>query len=317
MPNTCGRSIMQTSKIIVIAGPTASGKSGLALDLAIKLNGIVINADSMQVYKDIPILAATPTKEDTASAPHKLYSIYDASYHGNVVEWLDLCKKEIDTCLQNNITPIVVGGTGLYIESLTNGVTPIPETPAHIRTLVDELLSKNGLDYLYNELKKVDIKTALRLSPNDTTRIKRALEVYTHTNKPLSYWHTLDLKQIYPSQSFTKIYLKPERSALDNNAYKRFDIMIKQGAIEEVEKLLEKNLPDNLPCMRALGVQELKSYLQGQNSLEEAINLAKLHTRQYAKRQQTWFNNRLNPNIILEDCYQNNKNFVEDIINTL
>ena len=308
---------MQTSKIVVIAGPTASGKSGLALDLALKTNGVVINADSMQVYKDIPILAATPSKEDTSLIPHKLYSIYDASYHGNVVEWLDLCKKEIDICLNKNITPIVVGGTGLYIESLTNGVTPIPETPSEIRSYYEELLSQKGLDYLYEELKKVDSITASRLSPNDTTRIKRALEVYAHTQTPLSHWHTLPLKQIYPNEIFTKVYLKPNRNALDENAYTRFDIMIKQGAINEVEKLLEKKLPDNLPCMRALGVQELKSYILNETTLEEAINLAKLHTRQYAKRQQTWFNNRLSPDFILNDCYKNNNFFVDDIIKSL
>ena len=124
---------MQTSKIIVIAGPTASGKSGLALDLALQLNGIIINADSMQVYKDIPILAATPCIEEQQKAPHKLYSIYDASYHGNVVEWLELAKQEIDNALSQNLTPIVVGGTGLYLESLTKGVTPIPETSQKTR----------------------------------------------------------------------------------------------------------------------------------------------------------------------------------------
>ena len=317
MPNISGRSIMQTSKIITIAGPTASGKSSLALDLAIKLNGVVINADSMQVYKDIPILAATPSIEDTNLAPHKLYSIYDGSYHGNVVEWLDLCKKEIDTCLQNNITPIIVGGTGLYIESLTQGVTPIPETPKEIRSQIQDLLTKNGLNFLYEELKKIDPTTASRLSPNDSTRIKRALEVYTHTNQTLSYWHTQPLKEVYPKEMFTKVYLKPNRTALDENAYIRFDIMIAQGAIKEVEKLLEKNIPDNMPCMRALGVQELKSYILGHTSKEEAIDLAKLHTRQYAKRQQTWFNNRFTPNFILNDCYKNNNFFVDDIINSL
>jgi tRNA dimethylallyltransferase len=308
---------MQTSKIIVIAGPTASGKSGLALDLALKLNSVIINADSMQVYKDIPILAATPSKEDTSIVPHKLYSIYDASYHGNVVEWLELCKKEIDKCLNNNQIPIIVGGTGLYLESLTKGVTPIPETPTEIRKHCENIISQKGLDYLYEELKKVDPLTASRLSPSDTTRIKRAIEVYTHTKTPLSHWHTLPLRQIYKEELFTKIYLKPNRNDLDENAYKRFDIMINQGAIQEVEHLLEKKLSDNLPCMRALGVQELKSYILGQNSLEDAIKQAKLHTRQYAKRQQTWFNNRFTPNFILNECYKNNNFFVEDIIKSL
>lgn len=317
MQNTCGRSNMQTSKIIVIAGPTASGKSGLALDLAKELNGVVINADSMQVYKDIPILAASPSLSDIKIAPHKLYGIYDASYRGNVVEWIELCKKEIDIARNNNQTPIIVGGTGLYIESLTKGTTPIPETSPDIRKKVNEMIENNGLEYLHQQLQTFDEETYNRLSPNDTTRIKRAWEIYLDTGKNLTYWHNLPLKKIYKEDEFTLVYIKPPRDALDVRSRIRFDIMMNKGALDEVKKLLEKKLEDELPCMRALGVQELKSYLTGQCLLPEAIELAKLHTRQYAKRQTTWFNNRYIPNHCLKACYDNDKFFVDDIKNSL
>ena len=304
---------MQTSKIIVIAGPTASGKSGLALNLAETTNGVVINADSMQVYKDIPILAASPSKSDLKRAPHELYGIYDASYRGNVVEWLNLCKDKITNARNNNKTPIIVGGTGLYIESLTKGVTPIPETKDKIRKQVDEMLKNDGLESLYEYLKQIDNETYNRLSPNDTTRIKRAVEIYLDTSKPLSYWHNLPLKQIYDTKEFVLVYLKPPRDALDIRSRIRFDIMMEQGALDEVKALLTKKLPDELPSMRALGVQELKLYLENKCLLNEAIELAKLHTRQYAKRQATWFNNRFSPDFCLKACYDNDKFFVDDI----
>jgi tRNA dimethylallyltransferase len=304
---------MQTSKIVVIAGPTASGKSELALNIAEQTDGVVINADSMQVYKDIPILAATPSKEDLARAPHKLYGIYEASYKGNVVDWLKLCEQEITNARNSNKTPVIVGGTGLYIESLTKGVTPIPETKEDVRKQVDEMLKTKGLETLYEYLRQIDIDAYNRLSPNDTTRIKRAIEIYLDTSQNLTYWHSLPLKKLYNENEFTLVYIKPSREELDMRSRLRFDIMMQKGALDEVKTLLAKNLPDDLPCMRALGVQDLKLYLENICSLEEAIELAKLHTRQYAKRQTTWFNNRYKEDFCLKACYNNDKIFVEDI----
>lgn len=304
---------MQTAKIIVIAGPTASGKSALALSVAEELDGVIINADSMQVYKDIPILAAAPTKEDIARAPHKLYGIYDASYRGNVVEWLSLCKQEIDLARVQNKTPIVVGGTGLYIESLVKGVTPIPETPIEIRQKVDTMLQNDGLERLYAELQKVDQATAQRLSENDTTRIRRAMEIYLHTGKNITYWHTIPLKNIYAPEEFVLTYINVPRTILDIRGRIRFDAMLKKGALEEARILVNRNLPDSLPAMRALGVQELKAYLKGKCLLTEAVENAKLHTRQYAKRQCTWFNNRYKPDICFNLEKDEEKNIVDDI----
>ena len=305
---------MQTAeKIIIVAGPTASGKSSLALTLAKDLNGVVINADSMQVYRDIPILAATPSKEDMQQVPHKLYGIYDASVRGNMVDWFNLAKEEINKARANQQTPIIVGGTGMYIETLEKGTTPIPETPKEIREEIAEYVKENGLNALYLELSEVDKETAARLSPNDTTRIRRAMEVYKHTKKTMSYWQKQPLKKTFSKKELVRIYINPPRDMLDANARTRFDIMLQQGAIEEVRALMNRHLSDSLPAMRALGVQELKSYLTGKTSLEEAVELAKLHTRQYAKRQSTWFNNRYTSDFCYNNCYKEDKNFVDDI----
>lgn len=304
---------MSSPKIIIIAGPTASGKSGLALDLAEALNGVVINADSMQVYQDIPILAAAPSAEDIARAPHKLYGIYDAAVRGNMVEWLNKAKEEIDLARNKDKTPIVVGGTGMYIETLEKGTTPIPETEQSIRDKVANMLKEKGLGFLYEELKKVDEQTALRLSENDTTRIRRALEIWLSTGKNMSYWQTVPLKAYYQAQDFVRIYINPKRETLDARGRIRFDMMMKNGALEEVRKLVARHLDDSLPAMRALGVQELKAFINGQCLLNEAIENAKLHTRQYAKRQSTWFNNRFEPDFLYPACYDENKNFVDDI----
>ncbi len=308
---------MQTSKIIVIAGPTASGKSNLALTLAEETDGVVINADSMQVYKEIPILAAAPTTEDTLRAPHKLYGIYNASYRGNVVEWLNLCQAEIAHAQKKHKTPVVVGGTGMYIEALTKGVTPIPETPEHIRQQVTALLAADGLSALYKKLAEIDPATAARLSENDTTRIRRAWEIWLHTGKNLSYWHSFPLINSFAPENFVAIYINPPRKALDIRCRIRFDTMMKNGALNEAQALIKQNLSDSLPAMKALGVQELKTYIKGECLLGEAIENAKLHTRQYAKRQSTWFNNRFNADFQFKACYDEDKNFVDDIKNAL
>ena len=290
--------------LVILAGPTAVGKTDLSIQLAKRIGGAIISADSMQVYRDIPILAAAPSASDCSRVPHRLYGIYDASVHGNVVDWLELCKAEIATARARNKTPVIVGGTGMYIEALTEGVTPIPETPGAIRSQIALLQKEQGLAAVYDLVAKNDPETAARLSPNDATRLRRAAEIWLHTGKPLSYWHTVPLIKNFAPQDFFRIYIKPPRDILDARARIRFDLMMQQGALKEVQELAARNLPDSLPAMRALGVQELKAFLNGQTSLEEAVELAKLHTRQYAKRQSTWFNNRFSPDLVFPGCFK-------------
>lgn len=307
--------------VIVIAGPTASGKSGLALALAEHLNGIIINADSMQIYKHIPILSAMPTPEERAHIPHKLYGIYDENIRGNVVDWLNLCEKEITGAASSRKLPIVTGGTGMYLEALTEGTTPIPETPDEIRKQVNKIYRTEGLTAIEKLVRQYDPETAVRLNPNDTTRLLRAAEIWLHTGKSLSYWHSLPLIRRIPEDSFFRICIKPPRDMLNRRIRKRFDIMMQQGALTEAERLIKRNLSDSLPAMRALGVQELKAFLQKKYTLEEAVELAKIHSRQYAKRQMTWFNNRFSPDITLNHCFNTDetesKNFIDEIVDNL
>ncbi len=305
---------MQKKKIIVIAGPTASGKSQLAIDAALAVNGVVVNADSMQVYKDMPVISACPTPADKALVSHRLYEIWDASKNGSVVEWLSLAAGEIEKICQEGKIPIVVGGTGLYLDNLINGTTPVPETKPEIRKKVEQLLEKNGVNALYEKLKQTDPETAIRLSPNDKTRIRRAWEVFLDTGKKLSEWHKLPMVKKFSDAVFFVVKLIPEKEELDERCARRFDRMMASGAREEAENLFRRGLKKTLPAMRALGVPELISQIEGEISPDEAVRLGKLHTRQYAKRQKTWFKHKLKADFELNQCYNGQKEVVEKII---
>ena len=303
-----------THPVVVIGGPTASGKSGLALDLAEALDGIVINADSMQVYQDTPIISAVPTCEDKQRVPHYLYEIYTADVRGSVVDWLELATQEIQQAWKTHKLPIVVGGTGLYLDNLINGTTPIPETAEKVRQQVADLLDRKGVAFLHDELAKVDAPTAQRLSPHDTTRVRRAFEVWLDTGCPLSLWHQKKMLKKLPEAEFVVIKILPDKKELDERCYLRWDKMMAAGAYHEAECLAEKNLDDSLPAMKALGVPELIHLVHGQINEEEASDLAKLHTRQYAKRQITWFKHKLNADIVLNRCYRGSPQEKESII---
>ncbi|MFV0625813.1 MAG: tRNA (adenosine(37)-N6)-dimethylallyltransferase MiaA [Alphaproteobacteria bacterium] len=300
---------MQENLVIIIGGSTASGKSALAFDLAKELDGIIINADSMQVYKDTPILSANPTVEEKTQIPHKLYEIYEADKHGNVSEWLKLATEEIKLAWQSKKTPILVGGTGMYFHSLINGMSPIPETKKEIKNKTEQLLNEIGSKELHKKLNEIDSKTAERLSPNDSTRVKRAYEVWLDTGKSISDWHEEENIKIIPEAEFFTIKIIPSAEEVDERCYNRFEKMIELGALEEVKKLKEKKLSQNLPAMKAIGIPELSDYLDGKISLEEAINLGKLRTRQYAKRQRTWFAHKFDAKLTI-DNYYNNNNFI-------
>lgn len=304
----------QKFPVVIIAGPTASGKSGLALDLAEALDGVVINADSMQVYRDTPVISAVPSAADKARVPHKLYEIYSAETNGSVVDWLALAVKEIRTAWQNGKLPVVVGGTGLYLDNLINGTTPIPETSEKVRTEVKTLLETCGVQELHSRLAEHDASTAEKLSPNDTTRVRRAYEVWLETGVPLSVWHQKPMVKKLPEAQFVVIKIIPDRKELDKRCYCRWEQMMAAGALREAVDLGAQGLDKKLPAMKALGVPELLDFAEGLCSLEEASALAKLHTRQYAKRQMTWFKNKLAADIVLDSCYKGGEEEKENII---
>ena len=300
--------------VIVIGGPTASGKSQLAIDLALALNGVILNADSMQIYQGTPILSAVPNLQDKQIVEHRLYELFPNNFRGSVINWLDQVVPEIKSLWQENKVPIVVGGTGLYLDNLINGTTPVPETSekAHQKTM--KLLAEIGVNALYNKLKEVDVVTAQRLSPNDTTRVRRAYEVWLDTQTPLSAWHQKPMIKKLPEARFFVIRILPSQKELDERCYFRFDKMMEKGALAEIENLAKYETDNSLPAMKALGVPELLAYVKGKTTLQEAVSLAKLHTRQYAKRQLTWFKSKLKADFDICHCYQTDENLIKNII---
>ena len=285
--------VIDKNTVVVVAGPTASGKSGLALDLAQQYNGVIINADASQVYKDIPIISAAPSAEDKQKVEHLLYEVFDARQNGSVTDWLKLAVEAIKNVWNRGMVPIVVGGTGFYIESLVKGVSPIPETSQKIKQDVADMLKNNGLATVYACLQKLDPVGAERVNPNDTTRVRRALEIFLDTGKSIDYWFQVPMVKMLPEAKFRMIVLLPQLKKLEEKCSLRFDEMMKNGALDEVKKLKEKKLDKNLPVMKAIGVPELMSFLDKKMSKKDAADLAKLRTRQYAKRQLTWFRNRM------------------------
>ncbi len=309
---------MQKNPVLVIAGPTASGKSALAAEVAYALNGVVLNCDSMQIYKDIPIIAAAPTEAEKKLVEHRLFEIYDCDKRGNVVDWLNLCVAEIRKLWAENRLPVVVGGTGFYAEALLKGVTPIPETPAEIRKQLQEHLSEVGLAALYAKLQQKDAEIAAKLNPNDKTRIIRALEVIAATGIKVSEWYKKPLIQKLPEAHFVTVKIMPSLEVIAERCCLRLDKMVNElGVLNEIKRLQTLGIADDMPAMKALGVPELSLYIKGQLPLEEALNLAKLHTRQYAKRQRTWLKNKMPADIIFENVYEGQKDYLQQIFNVI
>lgn len=304
---------MNKIKVIVIGGPTASGKSRLAIDLAKEINGEIINADSMQVYGDTPVLSAIPSKEEQDGIVHHLFSIYESDIRGNVVDWLEECCKKIRLIAKKGKIPIVVGGSGMYLQQLVEGTTPIPPVPEQIRAKIAKELKDSSLVQMYQKLQEVDAESARKISRNDKTRIIRALEIFEGTGKKASDWYKIPMKKMLPEGDFLVIKLLPQLSELEKNCAARFEKMMQNGALQEVQNLLKKNVAQDMPAAKALGVPELTDYLLHKISLEEAVKLAVLHTRQYAKRQLTWFRNKMNAHISLGCCYRGEKNVVDEV----
>jgi tRNA dimethylallyltransferase len=281
------------NRAVLIAGPTASGKSALALQLAGKIGGTVINADSMQVYRDLRVITARPSAEEEASVPHRLYGHVDAAMNYSTGQWLRDLAVVLDEVKAAGRVPILVGGTGLYFKALTGGLAAVPTTPGDIRAQVRGRLASEGVEKLYTELLERDPTTAQRLMPKDRARICRALEVLTATGRSLSDWHKEGMPPLLDSNKTAKVFLTCERKQLVARIETRFAAMLKAGALEEVRALSERKLDPLLPAMKAHGVPWLIRHLNGKISLAAAADGAIMDTRRYAKRQLTWFRNQM------------------------
>jgi tRNA dimethylallyltransferase len=277
---------------ILIAGPTASGKSALALALAEKLNGVVINADSMQVYRDLRIITARPTAGEEASVPHRLYGHVDAAENYSVGRWLVDAKGALGEAEGQARLPIFVGGTGLYFKALTQGLSAVPPTPAEVRAAVRARLAAEGAQALHAELSRRDPASAARIRPADGVRIARALEVLEATGRALADWHRDGMPSLLP-RSAAKMFLDVPRDELYRRIDRRFEEMLAAGALDEVAALDARGLDPLLPAMKAHGVPWLRRHLRGEISLAAAAAEGKRDTRHYAKRQATWFRHQL------------------------
>ncbi len=272
----------------LIVGPTASGKSALALELAKKQPSVVINADSAQVYADLQILSARPSEIEMEGISHRLYGYIDGAEVCSAARWASDAKAEITAAHDNDILPILVGGTGLYVRTLLDGIAPIPEIEPAIRAEIRDM----DVDDAYEALRKEDQASAERLNARDSTRIKRALEVVRSSGKPLDHWHAHMAGGIAEDIVLHPLVLLPPRDWLYERCDRRFQIMLDNGASDEVSRLLERKLPADCPVMRAIGVREISAWIQGEKTLEDAQAHASAATRQYAKRQYTWFRNQ-------------------------
>ena len=281
------------NQAVFIAGPTASGKSALAFELAQRIDGVIVNADSMQVYRDLRVITARPAREEEARVSHRLYGFVDAAENYSVGRWCRDAEGALKSAAGEGRVPIFVGGTGLYFKALTTGLAAVPPIPADIRAEVRSRLQREGAPALHAELSKLDAATAQRVTTNDRSRISRALEVVLATGRSLSDWHRDGLPPILDSRCTAKIFLVCDRKELVRRIEARFAAMLKDGALDEVRRLAARKLDASLPAMKAHGVPWLIRHLNGDISLEEAKAGGVMDTRRYAKRQHTWFRNQM------------------------
>jgi len=279
---------MTTDHAIVIAGPTAGGKSAFALDLAERRGGMIINADSMQVYRELRILTARPGEAEQARAPHRLYGIRSGAEPYSVGQWLDDAACALDEARESNLTPIFVGGTGLYFKALFEGLSPVPEIPADIRAYWRERGRIETSAAMHGLLAERDPEAAAQLRPSDTQRVVRALEVIEATGHSLLAWQRKTGAPLLSERDTEKFVIAPQRETLYRACDMRAERMLGEGAIEEVASLLRLGLEGSLPIMRAIGVRPLSAYLRGEIDLDTARIRLQIETRRYAKRQRTW-----------------------------
>ena len=280
-----------TRQILLIAGPTASGKSALALRAARALDGEIVNADALQLYADLTVLSARPTVEEQAGVPHHLFGVADGADGWSVGRWLRAASPLIADIRARGRTPVVVGGTGLYFKALTEGLADVPPTPAAVRQSVAGMYDTLGEDRFRALLASADPDTARRIEAGDRMRLQRAMEVLEATGRPLSVWQADTAPALEPD-AWRAVAIVPDRANLYARCDARFDAMLAAGALDEVRALLTRGLDAQLPVMKAVGVRELAAHLAGEITLDQAADLARQETRRYAKRQLTWLRNQ-------------------------
>jgi len=280
------------TRAVLIAGPTASGKSALAVALAERQNGVVVNADSMQIYRDLAILSARPGEAERRGVAHRLFGVRDAAEPCSAADWERLATAEVRRCRQAGRLPVLAGGTGLYFRALLEGLAEVPEISREVREGVRRELRDRGAEALHRTLAGVDPAMAARLAPGDAQRIARALEVVRATGRSLADYQTErrpgGLAEADAQGRVIKAVIELPREELEQRARRRFEKMMQAGALEEVRRLADRGLDPDLPAMKALGVPALMRHLAGELSRQDAIEAAQTQTRQYIKRQQTW-----------------------------
>jgi tRNA dimethylallyltransferase len=277
--------------VLLIAGPTASGKSALALRLAEALDGEIVNADALQLYGDLAILTARPSPQEVARVPHHLFGVADGADGWSVGRWLQTALPLLEAIAARGRRPIVVGGTGLYFRALTQGLADVPAVPAAARQAAAEAFDRLGEAGFRDVLAELDPAAAQRIAPGDRQRLLRAMEVAQATGRSLSAWQAQTRPPLSPD-AWRAAVIEPDRAALYARCDARFEAMVAQGALDEVAALTARGLDPLAPIMKAVGVRELASFLAGERPLDEAVALARQETRRYAKRQFTWLRNQ-------------------------
>ncbi len=289
--------------VIVIAGPTASGKSALALDVAEEFGGIVVNADSMQVYRELRILTARPGDAALARAPHVLYGVLSVAERCSAARWRDMALAEIAAAHAAGKLPVLAGGTGLYLKALMEGLSEMPEIPKEVRAAARELFDRLGAADYHAELARRDPVMAERLDPADRQRLIRAWEVLEASGRSLADWQAEPRRGPPAELRFATVVLAPPRAALYATCDRRFAAMIEDGALDEARALTALDLAPDLPALKAVGVRELLAHIGGEISLDEAIAAARMATRRYAKRQMTWLRHQLDADHMVNAQY--------------
>jgi tRNA dimethylallyltransferase len=288
---------------IIITGPTSSGKSALALELAGTFNGVIINADSVQLYHELPILSAQPAERDFSKVSHQLYSILSGDQYCTAFMWAQMVLKVLEETYTHNQLPFIVGGTGFYLKTLLEGLSPVPPVPPDIRNKAIQHCQNIGLKNFFKELESIDPGAAKHIGPHDYQRITRAWEVFHATGRPLSWWQSSPKIPFTTSYHFLTFCLNPPREDLLKKADFRLENMISQGALEEVKMLLTQYTDRSAPVFRTLGACQLADYLEGLSSLDSALKNTQSLTHAYIKRQQTWFRHQLKIDHTIENFY--------------